>query len=411
MSTLKTLSSEVIAMIYESCDSFSEIHNLSLTCRAIRAPLVINQRSIVWHVGQAILPGFSDAVIAVRATEIAKASLLRKELPPTAFPIDELSGEARKPSLAELRTIRDLAALASRAARNTIRSYRQTTWTLLCLSLTSPGAILSGVYFEPLVLEARPPKFLKTFLKFSNRLNPKSWFLKRDQKYIQSQSLHNIQRRAEWSSHFGALETVFVEESRKLALARVASTSSDDNPPFDSDRSTYATYGAQARDLRSLGAPHAEILFNQVLHFVHTTETNPLYDICEVNVMKSKRKPFAGIIEQLVFPPLTVDDVEPPTTTPTATATGPPTSRNEYLRFARMERLLITIWQGSGVPNSYGPSPSASASHPLVTIPPQHFFAEHMFRKYFGLCFADTAMAAPEMEVNGNRGAMEGIRG
>jgi hypothetical protein len=46
-----------------------------------------------------------------------------------------------------------------------------------------------------------------------------------------------------------------------------------------------------------------------------------------------------------------------------------------------------------------------------MTVQPTHFFAGHTFRTYFGLRFADTALAAPDPDGNGDRGAMAALRG
>ncbi|KAL2788515.1 hypothetical protein BJX66DRAFT_352654 [Aspergillus keveii] len=400
MTTLESLPREIIASILQACDDFLDLRNLFSSCKTVHSTWICNQRSIIWHVGLRVIPGFSDALIAVRATEIAKGRLRRTELPPAPFPIAQLSGNTIKPSLEELKTIRRFAYLAENSAFDTMNNQwgKKGDGPIWCLHtwetwsegyhrafyrLLAAGPILSRAYFEPFVSNTKPRGFLKSFLQTRNGWSGGvNWFPSTDRAYIQSHPLYDIEKHQRWESFFRPLEDLFVEESRRLARLGPVK---DCHPPVGTDGAIYAIYGSQATDPQSLGARHSEILFNQMLQFTCMVENHPLYRMAhqgfqsipswswsvsvigfpsfaltKITTTVTQQGEFTGILQNVVLPCLARDSVD---------SCAP----NEYLRFQYMEQFLVRVWHGSGVPNYY-------------------FTGRYMFRKYFGLRFADTML-------------------
>ncbi|KAL2811956.1 hypothetical protein BJX63DRAFT_432961 [Aspergillus granulosus] len=187
MKTLSALPIEIISLILQSCDGFSQLRSMLLVCRRLCSVFLQHQSTILWHVGQAEILGFSDALIAVRATEIARQALEKGELPPDPFPVSELSGESRKPSFEELEHIRKLESLAhwheeyirpeaeitmpdqydrveKEWARHKWDVWRDGHRRALYRYLAA-GPILYRAYHTPLLSKSRPRGFLAAFIR------------------------------------------------------------------------------------------------------------------------------------------------------------------------------------------------------------------------------------------------------
>jgi len=330
-----------------------------------------------------------------------------KELPPNPFPLAELSGDTKKPSLDELKIIQDFACLAGYSAESTIQSYKKCgfdtsgwsrrTWQLWYEGYhrafyrhLAAGSLLCSAYFEPFLSDATPPGFITTFLNTPNFWGHlPNWFPSPDRDHIQTHPLYNIRKSEEWGKYFEPLEVIFMEETRKLCQLVHDKLA---GPPSGLEKSAYDRYGSQATDPQSLGALHAEILFNQILHFTYILHRGalrpitcrdpdtvsshsvsviefPSFALTKVAFMIKGRGKFAGILRNTVLPCLMSEALD---------SFGP----SEYLRLHCMGPFLFKVWSQSGVPNRYE---SSTSEYALWTVPPIHFFAEYMFRKYFGL--------------------------
>lgn len=68
MSTLDNLPEELLALVLQSCDTFSQLRSLVLTSKRLHDAWTCNQRAILWKISQRAMVSFSDALIAVRPT-------------------------------------------------------------------------------------------------------------------------------------------------------------------------------------------------------------------------------------------------------------------------------------------------------------------------------------------------------
>ncbi|KAF4215054.1 hypothetical protein CNMCM5878_008513 [Aspergillus fumigatiaffinis] len=155
MKSIRSLPCEIIGLILANCESFAELLDAILTCRSFYSAWKSHTGSILWHIGQLEIIGFRDALIAVRATEIAKQAIFKEDLPPSPFPLGELSGQVRKPTLDELKVLFDFRHLVECLERVARENSPHT------------GAALYRVYQEPLTLASTCglPGFLDKFRK------------------------------------------------------------------------------------------------------------------------------------------------------------------------------------------------------------------------------------------------------
>lgn len=65
MSTLDSLPEELLALVLQNCDSFSQLRSLVLTSKRLHDAWTCNQRVILWTVSQKAIVSFSDSLIAV----------------------------------------------------------------------------------------------------------------------------------------------------------------------------------------------------------------------------------------------------------------------------------------------------------------------------------------------------------
>ncbi|KAL4869847.1 hypothetical protein BDV12DRAFT_208177 [Aspergillus spectabilis] len=433
--TPESLPEDIISLILQSCESFSQLHSLMLSSKTIHAVWTCNQRTILWNVGQAAIPGFSDALIAVRATNIAKDSILRGDLPPTPFPTTHLFGTISKPTLDEIQQIQSLSYLAQYLETRTCSprdkspnflphkwyfdslSWEPATWNVwregyhrAIYRYLTAGAVLCPAYYEPILSPEKPRGFLSSLVGLLEGVALQegdeegeeypSWFSEAEQKYLQTIPLYDGQQHEKWETAFKPLEEIFLSESRKQAHAHPTSTTT----PLQSkkqglEKSLYSIFGSKAKNLQSLDPGHAEALFHHILQFLYLVDG----DIrCQISLpgdtpAEDTSEPISHSLSCFLFGSFTLMNItirdNPTTKSPSAFAT--PTfpiltsatlqattpTIIEYLGFSNMHNYLKKVWDVSGIPNSYG--------DPIFkTAPPVSFFVEFMLRKYFGLRFA-----------------------
>ncbi|KAL4809876.1 hypothetical protein BDV18DRAFT_156253 [Aspergillus unguis] len=446
--TLDTLPSELLALISSNLSSFKDLQSLLQTSKNIYTAWKSNQRTILWSIGQASIPAFGDALIAARATNISKDSVLQGSLPPTPFPAQHLPGETHKPTLSETRQILSFNRLARHLctkARNpeskrkfflphrwyfdSCSSWSQRTWTVweenyhraVYWYLTA-GAMLSRAYMEPLVSEKRPSGFLENLVgilegrrdythyirllsgsqgesssssssegrqyQFQNR--EQGWFTSSEKEYLQSIPLYNSQTTDTWPSAFADLEALFVQENKRLSLQ--TSPSQQTRPSEGLKKPLLSIYGIDGTNTQGLDKEHHSTLFSSLLQFLYLIDGDMRYMISLPGDTPSEALG-SGIKDRMsvfLFGSFTLMDLTlGNTTTGNISAFAKPaiSSKNNGFGFPYMHNLLKKIHDVSGLPNCY--------DSPIRKTPPiASFFVEYMLRKYFSLKFNYTMFDA-----------------
>ncbi|OJJ04449.1 hypothetical protein ASPVEDRAFT_172681 [Aspergillus versicolor CBS 583.65] len=425
MKSFDSLPQEIIALVLQNCDSFHQIRSLILTSKPIRSAWLSNQRPILWRIGQGEITGFSDGLIAVRATQIATGALLKGEFPPDPFPVSGLSGDANKPSLEELKQVQTLHQVVAYLEKSILSSdpdnfvsmpddfdckrdecarlkwkvWREEFHRAIYRNLAA-GAILCRAYHAPIVSDDRPSDFLASFLEIMESDDDpydvlEGWFSAAEQSYLSKVPLYSIRDYHRSDAVFKPLEDLFIEESRKREpfdpYGMVASDRSR------KDQSLFKTFGeyVDIRNPESLDPDHAENLFYQILHFIAVVDEEPLQFLLDPSntEVQSEEIPddspstFAMFFGSFVPIKITVQDK----TNIFGTLALPglearTVKESNYFGFQYMDSFLTKIWEVGGIPNCY----EGDKRPPL----PQFHFAEYMLRKYFCLRFADATYAS-----------------
>ncbi|KAL4901134.1 hypothetical protein BDW74DRAFT_181988 [Aspergillus multicolor] len=442
MQTLTALPEELLAIILQNCTSFAQLRALILSSRTLYTVWKNNQRTILWQVGQAAVPGFTEALIAVRATTIAKSSILRGQLPPTPFPMKDLSGDDSKPTLPEVQQIQSFARLASylesrtRCGRDKKRnflphrwyfdslSWSESTWTTwregyhaAVYRYLTAGAVLCRAYYEPLLSDKKPKGFLYSLLSMLEGKVPRSanseyhpvWFTEEEKRYLQSIPLYSTQGYEEggWEEAFKPLEELFLQESRRHSLHPPPSQHHQHPSPSpskpSSQRDLFQRLGTPSTNPLSLPLSQHKTLFTHLLHFLALIDNDIRYlislpgDTPSENTSDPVTHKLDGVF---LFGSFTLMDITirhkntgahvafatPTLPKPTSETISPDSTctstQKEYLGYPNMHNTLKKIWDVSGLPNCYNANPVHK------TPPPVSFFVEYMLRKYFGLRFS-----------------------
>ncbi|KAL4951397.1 hypothetical protein BDW69DRAFT_186431 [Aspergillus filifer] len=429
--SLDALPEELIALTLRSCDSFSTLKNLIQSSKTVHDVWEQNQRSILWDIGQAVIPAFSDALIAVRATNIAKESVLKGNLPPNPFPISTLSAENNKPTLDETKSVLSLAKLANylesrtRCPKNKERGFLPHKWYFDSLAWSSStwdiwrenyhravfryftaGAVLCRAYYEPLVSKERPKNFLSSLTgilgEISDRIpgrntDPASlseypvWYTEEEKRYMGTIPIYDSQAYEQWGAVFRPLEELFVQESRKRSYNQPPSP----HKPSKSEwlgKTLYGAFASKAKNPFSLDALHSEMLFNDIMGLLHLIDGDirslillpgdtPAENTSHAISHSLSLFPFGSFTLMDIRIRKSTNPLSSPTESSSAYAT-PTFLLTPSLSFANMHNHLKKIHDCSGLPNCYFSDPL------LKTPPPSSFFIEHMLRKYFALRFA-----------------------
>ncbi|KAL2072839.1 hypothetical protein VTL71DRAFT_12182 [Oculimacula yallundae] len=102
--SLLTIPIELLALIFEACDDFSQVVALASVSKDTHAAWATNSAGIIWSVGRSQIRSFEDALMAVRATAIVSRAYLAGESPPPVT-VQSLSGSSKLPNLAELKEV------------------------------------------------------------------------------------------------------------------------------------------------------------------------------------------------------------------------------------------------------------------------------------------------------------------
>ncbi|KAL4939591.1 hypothetical protein BDV06DRAFT_230916 [Aspergillus oleicola] len=426
---LDTLPEELIALTLRSCDSFSTLQNLIQTSKIIQAVWERNQRSILWDIGQQVITGFSDALIAVRATSVAKTSILSNHLPPHPFPISTLRGDGNKPTLDEIKSVLSFAKLANylesrtRCPRNKERGFlphkwyfdslawKDSTWEVwrenyhrAVYRYLTAGAVLCHAYYEPLVSERRPRGFLSSLTGILEGISGRSrdrnseseypaWYTEEEKRYLSTIPIYDSQAYEKWGPSFAALEELFVQESRKRC-------NNHPSPPYKPSKeeglgnTLYRAFASKAKNPFSLDTSHSETLFSDLLGLLHLIDGDirSLILLPGDTPVENTSHPISHSLSVFLFGSFTLMDVRiRKSTNPLSShietvgafaSPSPLLTSTSQLSFPSMHNHLKKIHDSSGIPNCYFGDPL------LKTPPPPSFFIEYMLRRYFGLRFA-----------------------
>ncbi|KAM7200863.1 hypothetical protein V8F20_005105 [Naviculisporaceae sp. PSN 640] len=99
---------ELVIHLLQQCDGFQDAIALASTCKVLASIWRAHFPVIIWPVAQAEIPGFSQALMAARATKLVCDAFEANRLPPDPFPLQELSGIIRKPDLEDIERVFDL---------------------------------------------------------------------------------------------------------------------------------------------------------------------------------------------------------------------------------------------------------------------------------------------------------------
>ncbi|KAL3423150.1 dihydrodipicolinate synthetase family protein [Phlyctema vagabunda] len=110
MKGLPSCSPEVLVRIYQICDDLSQVLTLASTCKYINSVLATHSSAIIYDFAKAEIRSFDDALMAVRATDLALKAYQSGCLPPLVS-IQELSSASRKPNVQELQLVLNMQHL------------------------------------------------------------------------------------------------------------------------------------------------------------------------------------------------------------------------------------------------------------------------------------------------------------
>ncbi|KAK0610886.1 hypothetical protein B0T14DRAFT_529264 [Immersiella caudata] len=104
---------EVIVKVFQQCDSLADITALRLACRHLNSVWLSHSPVVIGHAGPRLIPAYSRALMAVRATAVVHAAHAARELPPEIDP-EEFDRASQLPNLTrpELEALLGLQHLA-----------------------------------------------------------------------------------------------------------------------------------------------------------------------------------------------------------------------------------------------------------------------------------------------------------
>ncbi|RLL98701.1 hypothetical protein CFD26_107743 [Aspergillus turcosus] len=424
MQSINSVPCEVIGLVLANLESFSQLRDAILTCRLFYSAWKAHTGSILWHIGQLKIVGFTDALMAVRAIEIAKKAILKGELPPSPFPLGELSGAVRKPTPDDLKILFDFQHLVEcleRLAKKHSDPYwfgcieslepedRTKAWMVwkerfhvaMYRSFLS-GAALYRAYHEPLTLASTCglPIFLDNYWRdggeeaIDHDYDPITPAVKR---YLLQYPAFRFEEFEQHGDIFQPLADIFVQESK--GKANVVNTLKGAN--------LYERYGAKQYDPATLERRHSQALFHQLLQFIFVAHGGILGNIIrnEGESVRQRRsyypppKETSGrrrtvtviffdvlILEEIIMPENVEDAVEmfvlarPGLERPWIDANGNILHGLDHASFCILDFLDEMRWF-SGQPNCYRLG--------CGTPPPTFQFVRYMLSKYFRLRFKD----------------------
>jgi hypothetical protein len=362
----------------------------------------------------------------MRATEIAKEAILKGHLPPSPFPLSQLSGEVRKPTLDELKILFDFEHLVEcleRLAKKHSNPYwfdcieslepehRIKAWMVwkerfhvAMYRLFLSGVALYRAYREPLTLASTRglPDFLDQYRRTTDAEDyeeqdngDKDFFTSAEKCYLLQYPVFRFEEFQQHGDIFQPLADIFVHEGKRKARVENTLTGA----------SLYERYGASQYDPDILERSHSQALFHQVMQFMSVAHSPMLANTMRnqdgseyhnrdneptPKEMSERRRTVTVIffnvfsLEEIIMPGNVEDAVEtfvlarPAFERPVVDEAN--LSGLEFA-FRHLWHLLHKIQWYSGQPNFYWPS--------CRTPPPAFQFMRYMLSKYFRLRFRD----------------------
>ncbi|KAK3900405.1 hypothetical protein C8A05DRAFT_45742 [Staphylotrichum tortipilum] len=103
---------ELLILVFQSFDRVDDALSLASTCQFLASIWRTHTSAILCPLIETKTPGFNQALIAVRITDLVFTAFETNHLPPLPPPPHTLSVHARKPNIAELKHLLDLRHLA-----------------------------------------------------------------------------------------------------------------------------------------------------------------------------------------------------------------------------------------------------------------------------------------------------------
>ncbi|EPS45353.1 hypothetical protein H072_599 [Dactylellina haptotyla CBS 200.50] len=123
MACFDSLLIDVLLAIFEQCQSFTDATSLSTTCKSIRSIWIQRRASLAFTIALSVIPAFDEALITIRATEIAKShtnTFISKKIEGETTPDfrilpRQLSYRTSRPTFGEILSVLDLYSFITTA--------------------------------------------------------------------------------------------------------------------------------------------------------------------------------------------------------------------------------------------------------------------------------------------------------
>ncbi|KAM7183721.1 hypothetical protein V8F33_013413 [Rhypophila sp. PSN 637] len=244
---------EMVIHLFQHCDGFRDAIALASTCRALASIWRAHFPTLIWPLAQAEIPGFSQALMAARATKLVCDAFKANRLPPDPFPLQELTGIVRKPDLEDLKRVfglrhfvrcveqmyrhwdHDGNKLPSRSLHEweypleweTMRDHFHTAM----YRVLYVGAVLTRSYLEPLLLAPTegPPDLLRRLNSFGDQ---DGGWRSDDLRYFGRFSIYDFEASDDkWEPVFGALARFLLNDIKTTAKATLYEITVDRKSP------------------------------------------------------------------------------------------------------------------------------------------------------------------------------------
>ncbi|KAL3443017.1 hypothetical protein BJX65DRAFT_298636 [Aspergillus insuetus] len=344
--------------------------------------------AIIWSVGINSIVAFEDALVAVRATAIVQESFQGLKLPPHPFPLFDIDGRVRKPSLEELKSVFELEPIIEYTEASLLRDadyilkeypiWRERLHRAL-YRLFLAGAALAGAYHEPFLQSTtnRPFNFLQGYTnQLAQSPNGQLFgevFTTQDFAYLLQFPIYNFESLEQHNASFGPLAEFLV------AAAQRRVQESPINDPELSDFLSLFTRSSVLIDTE------AQVLFTETTQLLATYELlQRVFDYTE-DTQQTNFKKFATIVHFGSFFPA---DITMPQTS--EGSTDGPTVRYHVHKQGKgipymgpLDLILDYVFRESGQANYYDSTCPAPQ-------PPLQFF-HYIYRRYLGIRFSPSA--------------------
>ncbi|KAL3496080.1 hypothetical protein BJX62DRAFT_134548 [Aspergillus germanicus] len=344
--------------------------------------------AIIWSVAINSIVAFEEALVAVRATAIARESFQRLELPPHPFPLDDIDGRLHKPSLDELKSVFKLQRITRYTEVSLLKTddyipkddliWRERLHRAL-YRLFLAGAALAGAYHEPFLSNTphRPDRFLQGYTHQLGQPFDEQLFgevlTTQDFAYLLQFPIYDFESLEQHHAAFGPLAEFLVSVARRRAHESAI------NDPELTDFLSSFTGSSLLTD------GEGQVLFTETTQLLAAYElVQRVFEYSE----NTQRTYFANAATIVHFGSFFPADITVPQTS--KGGCDSPTVRYHVHKhgpgvpyMGPLDLVLDYVFRESGQPNYYD-------STCPVPQPPLQFF-HYIYRRYLGLRFSASA--------------------